>query len=128
MYKQWGDIGACPGGSGTSLSSQSWPSDAQALTPLRATPPIPWVWVGAVGGDSNAEREVSPVLILNIIPPHRDPLGWYVEHSLPLQGPCVWLLSSFLESECIWELDEPHSDLPHQALTLSLSLSDATVF
>lgn len=65
------------------------PASAQALTPLRATPPILWVWVGAVGGDSDAEREVSPVLILNIIPSHRDPLGWYVGRSLPLQGPCV---------------------------------------
>lgn len=52
---------------------------------------------GAVRGDSDVERERSPILTLNIIISHGDPLGEYVGYSLPLQVPCVWMLSSFPE-------------------------------
>ena len=94
MYKQWGEHGACPGGSGTALSRKSWPSECPG-----SDSSYPVDVGGAVGGDSNVERVVSPLPTLSIIPSHRDPVGWYVGHPLPPHGPCAWMLSSFLESE-----------------------------
>ena len=121
MYKQWGEYGACPGGSGTALSRKSWPSECPG-----SDSSYPVDVGGAVGGDSNMERVVSPLPTLSIIPSHRDPVGWYVGHLLPPHGPCAWMLSSFLESI---HLGVGGAALrPSTSASDSLSLSDATGF